>query len=324
MKANNQLKIDAVISWVDGYDKQWQQKINQYLEKKIDWTDKEATTSYSSVNEIEICITSILKFATYIKNIYVVTDEQYPKNFDVLKVKAQQKGVCLKQIDHRIIFKGFEDFLPTFNSRSIETMLYRIPNLAEHFVYFNDDFFLIRETKPSDFFVNGTPMLRGKWLHFNENLFYKRWFSKVSTKATHKKSKEKAAKLVGFPKHFSFHHTPKPLRKSTFEKYYANNKSILIQNIKYKFRNINQYASQGLANHIEIKNKTCVLKKEYKLLYIEGYKSKKIGLKLFVDRMFSSNIFMCIQDFEILSKPYMERILVWIDKKLNTNFKESL
>lgn len=316
--------IDAVISWVDGYDVNWQKKIEPYLPKKVDWTNKEETTSYSSVNEIEICITSILKFATFIKNIYLVTDNQYPKNFKSLQDQAKQLGVNLVQIDHKVVFKGYEKFLPTFNCRSIEAVIYKIPNLAEHFVYFNDDCFLIRETNPSDFFSNGLPVLRGKWMPFNENLFYKRWFKKPKNKPTHKKSKEKAAKLAGFKKHFSFHHTPKPLRKSTFENFYTANEELLRVNVKYKFRNVDQYTSPGLMNHIEIKNKTCVLKRNNKLLYLEAFKSKKMDAKLFLDSISNSNLFMCIQNFEILPKQHTQKVLHWIDQKLDTNFRKSL
>jgi hypothetical protein len=45
-------------------------------------------------------------------------------------------------VDHREIIDA--DYLPTFNSHAIEACLHRIPGLAEHFVYFNDDVFLGR------------------------------------------------------------------------------------------------------------------------------------------------------------------------------------
>ena len=42
--------------------------------------------------------------------------------------------------------------LPTFNSHAIESALHKVPDLAEHFVYFNDDFFLGRPLRPEAFF----------------------------------------------------------------------------------------------------------------------------------------------------------------------------
>ena len=48
-----------------------------------------------------------------------------------------------------------KEYLPTFNSNVIEIYLHRIPDLAEHFVLFNDDMFLTRPVKPEEFFVRG-------------------------------------------------------------------------------------------------------------------------------------------------------------------------
>ena len=42
--------------------------------------------------------------------------------------------------------------LPTFNSHAIETSLHHIPGLAEHWLYFNDDFFLGRPIRPEALF----------------------------------------------------------------------------------------------------------------------------------------------------------------------------
>ena len=41
--------IDAVITWVDGNDVNWQQRINPYLEKKIDWSNKRDTVRYNQL-----------------------------------------------------------------------------------------------------------------------------------------------------------------------------------------------------------------------------------------------------------------------------------
>lgn len=43
-------------------------------------------------------------------------------------------------------------FLPTFNSTTIEMFLWNIPGLSEHFIYANDDMLPTGKLKPSDFF----------------------------------------------------------------------------------------------------------------------------------------------------------------------------
>ncbi len=47
-------------------------------------------------------------------------------------------------------------YLPTFNI-NLELNLHRIKGLSEHFVFFNDDMFLIDSVKQEDFFKNGLP-----------------------------------------------------------------------------------------------------------------------------------------------------------------------
>ena len=53
-------------------------------------------------------------------------------------------------VDHSAILPA--DALPTFNSHAIESALHQLPDLAEHFVYLNDDFFLGRPLGPEAFF----------------------------------------------------------------------------------------------------------------------------------------------------------------------------
>ena len=59
---NKNLIVDAVITWVDGNDKIWQQKLNEHAEVKIDFKKKEQSVRYNSIGEIQIAIKSILKF----------------------------------------------------------------------------------------------------------------------------------------------------------------------------------------------------------------------------------------------------------------------
>ena len=51
-----------------------------------------------------------------------------------------------------------EEYLPTFSSHAIELNMHRIPDLAEHFLYFNDDVYL-DEALPTGGFLPGRPAL---------------------------------------------------------------------------------------------------------------------------------------------------------------------
>ncbi|WP_347924872.1 Stealth CR1 domain-containing protein [Pontimicrobium sp. SW4] len=303
--------IDAVILWVDGNDEKHKEKILPYIKDKEKINSKKFRTRFDQVNEIKFTIDSILKFAPFIRNIFIITDNQSPIFLTSESIENHYKKVSI--IDHSIIFKGYNEYLPTFNCRPIETCMHRIPNLAEHFIYFNDDFFLINNTKPSDFFKDGYPILRGKWLKFHKDIFYKK-FKKI--KVGHKSAQQKAAQLIGFKKYYNFRHTPHPLRKSTFESYFKANPKVFIENIKHKFRSESQFTPQGLANHIEIKNKTCVLKNDLQLIYLRSYKKPLFWYKFKLNKKYNRKLFLGLQSLDLCPPTILNYILQWLEKRI--------
>ena len=92
---------------------------------------------------------SVHLFAPWVRTIHLVTAGQRP---DWLADDAALDG-RVRVVDHREILPA--DALPTFNSQAIETALHRVPGLAEHFVYLNDDVFLGRAARPELFFSPG-------------------------------------------------------------------------------------------------------------------------------------------------------------------------
>jgi len=328
MKGNINLEhpIDVVILWVDGNDSLHREKMNPYLSNEQQLNDKNFRTRFDQVEEIEYAIKSILKFAPFARKIFLVTDNQIP-NF-LKNKKGNGAFEKVEIVDHTVIFKGFEAFLPTFNCLPIETMLTNIPDLSEHFIYFNDDLFLIKETKPSDFFINKNPILRGKWSRFNTKIWYKLVYGKI-IKLIGKKAKNETygykigqqniASKLGFKKYFKFDHTPAPLRKSTLENYFNENPEMRELNIKHKFRHPKQFTLQGLANHLEIQNKTCVLKNKYQLEYFGSYKKPLIWYKfhLFLSDRNKNRLFMCLQSLDLCPQQKLNFFFDWMNAKLN-------
>lgn len=323
---SNHINVDAVITWVDGNDEQWQRKINPYLEKKIDWSNKKETVRFQSIDEIVYCIQSIIKFAPFIRNIFVVTDTQTPPNFSELQALAEKKGKKLRLVDHKEIFAGFESYLPTFNSRSIGPMLTRIKGLAEHFIFFNDDFFLMKETQVTDFFVEGKPIYRGKWAEFYENRKARKVYLKVAplfkirpkvVKEGAKKAQQTGAKVVGLNKYVKLNHTPVALRKSTIDSFFEQNPEVLINNIKYRFRSKDQFIVSSLGVHLEVKSGTAIIKKNLQLTYFQSYrKLKRVKRKLKRFEKSNSKLFTCFQSLEMADSKTQEYIINWIEKRL--------
>ena len=323
---NKNIIVDAVITWVDGNDKIWQKKLNEHAEVKIDFKSKEQSVRYNSIGEIQIALKSIIKFAPFVRNIFLVTDNQVPDDFEQLKNLAITKDINLTLIDHKVIFKEHEDCLPCFNSCSIGNMLFRIPNLAEHFIIFNDDTFLMRETTVNDFFVNGYPIVRGDWKSFYENQIVRKLYyntltffgvDKKKKTAGFKKFQQTSAKLAGMSKYVRRYHTPVSLRRSTIENFFKN-KELLKNNVRYRFRNENQFIISSLAEHLELKNNTAHYIKDTQLTYFRSYKRPaKVTLKLEKFTKNKRKLFMTFQSLEMADKNTLDYILKWIAIRIN-------
>ena len=312
MQSSTDNHIDAVILWVDGNDPKHQEKMLPFLKDKSTFKNSKFKARYSQIDEIRFTVNSLLKFAPYLRTIFIVTDNQSPSFLEESKDLDIYKNVIV--IDHKVIFKGHEEVLPTFCSRSIETCIHRIPNLAEKFIYLNDDFFLINKTEPSDFFKNGLPVLRGKWLKFDEDIFYKR-FKKV--RKGHKFAQQRAAKLIGHSKYYNFRHTPHPLRKSTLASFFEENKALFLENIRYQFRSENQFLTQGLANHIEIKNSSCYLESDLRLIYFRSYKKPLLWYTLKFKFLAPKKLFLGMQSLNLAPNKILSFLLNWLQKRVS-------
>ena len=86
--------VDAVITWVDGLDPEYAQKLNFHLSHQNIEKDDAGVhpTRFNQCGEISFCVNSIFKYAPWIRNIYIVTDNQVPPlnhTFPLLKDKIK-------------------------------------------------------------------------------------------------------------------------------------------------------------------------------------------------------------------------------------------
>ena len=116
-------------------------------------SDVSGARRFINKEELRFSIRSVDKFCPWVRNIYIITDNQIPS---WLKLDNNN----LKIVDHKDIFKN-SDCLPCYNSNAIEMRLHHIQGLSKNdFLSFNDDFFIGRNCKKDDFFYeNGNPKL---------------------------------------------------------------------------------------------------------------------------------------------------------------------
>lgn len=323
--------IDAVILWVDGSDPKLAEKRERYLalENKSIAHPGALPTRFASSNEIRYCLLSILTFARFVRNIFIVTDGQDPGLASEVRERFPAKADCLKIIDHTEIFRGYEEYLPTFNSSSILAMVWRIKGLSENFIYFNDDTVLIRETAVDDWFINGKPVLRGRWLlppvrriagiawkvllnrHIRRNRDYR---PKISFYIRQWQS----ARLVGLKWRYFFHcHTAHPMRVSTLEDYFRANETLLRETVAYRFRDAAQLLATSVAYHLEIlsgnRNFGRLNLGYFHPWYSEARLNRRIS-RCMKDPHIKS---VCIQSMEMLGSSQRERLFSWLNSILN-------
>ena len=133
---NTSIPIDVVFTWVNDKDEKWQEKKEHYSKLANNcalYAKDEAR--FEEHNELFYSVKSVQKFLPWVRYIFIVTDNQIPHWLN-------NEDPQIKIVDHREIIE--QDYLPTFNSHVIEAHLHKIPNLSEHFIYFNDDVFVAK------------------------------------------------------------------------------------------------------------------------------------------------------------------------------------
>lgn len=205
--------IDMVYLWVDGNDPSWQAKRNALVGKTDSGQTENCDGRYSDNLELKYSLRSIDLYAPWIRRVFIVTDNQVPEWLDT-------SNPMIRIVDHTEILPA--ESLPCFNSNVIEHCLYRIPGLAEHFIYANDDMYLNRPVTPSTFFApDGLPIMRMNYRPFRKLKFFYR--EKILGKPVkhYNEAIQNSANLVKsrYGKYFSCktHHNIDAYLRSSFE-----------------------------------------------------------------------------------------------------------
>ena len=140
--------VDVVYTWVDGDDEDWLAARDQRITGLGGTPSARAggASRYRSRDELRYSMRSLHLFAPWVRRIHLVTAGQVPSWLDTSDDR-------IRLVDHRDLLPA--EALPTFSSHAIETRLHAVPDLADHFIYVNDDVFLGRPRRPEHFFAPG-------------------------------------------------------------------------------------------------------------------------------------------------------------------------
>lgn len=316
--------IDIVIAWVDGEDPTHKSKRKTYItgSKEDQHDDIAGSTRFSSIGEIEFCVGSILRFAPFVNKIFIVTDNQDPKLIPFVERNFPENKTPIEIVDHKVLFEGYEQYLPNFNSLSIETMLFRMPNLSENFVYLNDDFFLAAPISPEDWFVGDSLVCYGsKFPTWQAELL--RWAKSLKGGAQqfgYKDAMLNAAKLLGKSYFRYFPHAPIALHKSCLVEYYQKHPEHIVHNIKHRFREHTQFNPQVLCHLLaESKGQCKYIPEDDKVLFLKPDKSKEGYMARKLDKASGNKnlMFGCINSLDKASTEEQAMFRTWIQERLN-------
>lgn len=256
------MDIDVVIPWVDPTDKEWQASKNKFLKDLNNDKVDNSENRFRDWDNFKYVFRGIDKFMPWVHKIYLITCGQIP---DWMNKEADDRLVIVNHSDYIP-----KEYLPTFSSHPIELNLHRIKELSEHFIYLNDDYFVINETSPEDFFVDGLPCdyaLEDPITPDHKDIFNNILINNIVLLNSHydrrtvlKEQKKKFYSMCDkkafitnmcfrplkrnhfFGLHYS--HLASNILKSTIEKVWTENREILEATSSHKFRNaddVNQF-----------------------------------------------------------------------------------
>jgi hypothetical protein len=154
-------KIDFVVTWLDSTDPVWQKEYEYY---KFQTKGDKSVARFRDMNIFMFWFRAVEKYAPWVNKVFLITNGKFPDWIN----KDNPKLVLVKHEDYIP-----KEYLPTFNSCTIELNLHRIKDLSEHFVYFNDDVMVNGPITPDYYFKNGLPCDRNKETCFNVPIYTK-------------------------------------------------------------------------------------------------------------------------------------------------------
>lgn len=250
-------EIDFVLPWVDGSDPEWRSQFNLYSQDLKGDKRYFSESRFRSWDNLRYLFRSFEKYLPWVRKIHFVTWGHLPSWLDVSHEKIN--------IVRHDEFIG-QSCLPIFNSHPIEINMHKISGLAEKFVYFNDDTFVLKGLSKDFFFKNGLPrdtfafnaisnsMIAHVKInniqvinrHFEKFEVVKRNFFNIFNYRANFLEVIKTVLLMPWPKITGFYdpHLPQAFLKTTFHELWENESGILRETSMSKIRNsddVNQY-----------------------------------------------------------------------------------
>ena len=139
--------IDIVVRWIDHNDRNWlaeKQKYEKLEKNKVDVSIER----YRDWDLLRYWFRGIQQYAPWVRKVFFITYGHRPQWLNISYPK-------LRFVTHKDFIP--DRWLPTFSSRTIDFNIFRIRDLSNKFVFFDDDMFMLKMSSEKDFFVDNKP-----------------------------------------------------------------------------------------------------------------------------------------------------------------------
>jgi hypothetical protein len=320
--------IDAVITWVDGADPAHRARLDAYLrDSGAAGAAAAAPTRFGDCNEVEYCVASLLRHAPWLRTIHIVSDRQAPAF--VAGLRGTPLEARVRVVDHRAFYQGFEQYLPTFSNRAIESLMWRLPGLAERYLYLNDDFLLLRPVQTTDFFRDGGVVLRGHWRRQQATARRARALlarlgralGRPAPRPGNHAAQALSARLAGMrDRYLQAPHVPHPIRKSVLARFFAAHPALLEANVRHRLRHDAQFVSTALAAHLELAAGRAIVDNRLHgvRLKADSADAARIARELARADADPAVAFGCVQSLDQATPAVRAQLLHWLATKTGT------
>ncbi len=254
--------IDFVVTWVNEGDTEWLEARQEALRRfapRSAAAHSEGVARYRDLGTLRYWFRAVEQNAPWVRRIHFVTECRLP---DWLRTDHPKLHV----VDGRAINPTGAT---TFNSHAVEACIPLIPDLAEQFVYFNDDFFVSNPVAPEFYFKKGVPyaypfptMLSSRAVntharlnacgvindHFTRSIYVRRVLERCWSMAGRRDVLR--ASLYGASKQIppiTDIHLPTPLRKSLTDEAFDAASDLIEETRRSVFRSVEDVAPIYLA-----------------------------------------------------------------------------
>ncbi len=318
--------IDAVITWVNGDDPAHRAKRHEWYEHEFGEEPTGGDGRYRESGEFAWCVASLLTNMPWLRSVIIVSDQQVP---DFLRELGADLSRRVRVVDHAVIFEGYEQYLPTFNNRSLLPMLWRIPGLSDRFIYLNDDFVVTRPVAPDSFFQSDHSVIRGRWEPNTVGLRGGLGLKRTSRPGNHH-AQALAAVQAGYRwRYLRVPHEPHALFRSDLETYFTQRPGELAELVSHRFRHADQYLADALGQHLALRRGAARVLPPRRHLRLRDRDYDSVRLVNHLDRIQKDDrlCFLCLPGLEAVDEPGRQAIFNTLKQMLgdpNAIFRNAL